>query len=263
MKNLKFIIFILGLLCLSKTAMADTDIIQLPGTSHVYIGTGIDLGPLSMDGSFDTGFGSNYAGGSGMANPIAEFDFAAPIQITQLDFRMFVYGHEYGDDSGYITFEYYIQWYDGTIWREVVDGYTPGVSTDSHYYSVSSQYHDGMWRSMDSGHKTLKGLNLRNCSKIRVYAYSESHNNKNSNVDGAAYIYEIQALGNIDIGLRIYDGTNIIKIACEPVGGLTSPLKVTKNGITYSVILVEPSDLSASKIRIKTKSGIKALKKYN
>ena len=70
-----------------------------------------------------------------------------------------------------------------------------------------------------------------------------------------------------DCGLRAYDGTNIIKIACEPPGTLTSPLRIrgtspTGSGsATYGIVLVEITDPSASKIRIRTASGIKALRK--
>ncbi len=69
-------------------------------------------------------------------------------------------------------------------------------------------------------------------------------------------------LGFIDIGLRVYDGTSAITIACEPQGTLTSPLRISKNGQTYGIALVDPSDPMASKIRIQTSSGIKALRKF-
>jgi len=69
----------------------------------------------------------------------------------------------------------------------------------------------------------------------------------------------------IDIGLRVYDGTSAIAIAiaCEPQGTLTSPLRISKNWQTYGIALVELTDPMASKIRIKTSSGIKALRKFN
>jgi len=65
----------------------------------------------------------------------------------------------------------------------------------------------------------------------------------------------------VDCGLRAYDGTTIITIACEPAGTLTSPLRIRKGSTTYGIVLVDPSDPMASKIRIKTSSGIKALRK--
>jgi len=66
----------------------------------------------------------------------------------------------------------------------------------------------------------------------------------------------------IDCGLRIYDGTSNIAIACEPAGTLTSPLRIFKGSTIYGIVLVDASDPNASKIRIQTSSGIKALRKY-
>ena len=64
-----------------------------------------------------------------------------------------------------------------------------------------------------------------------------------------------------DCGLRAYDGTKVITIACEPTGTLTSPLRIRKGSTTYGIVLVDTTDSNASKIRIKTSSGIKALRK--
>ncbi|GAH69806.1 unnamed protein product, partial [marine sediment metagenome] len=41
-----------------------------------------------------------------------------------------------------------------------------------------------------------------------------------------------------------------------------NPLRIRKGGVTYGVELVETSDPNASKIRIKTPAGIKAIRKY-
>ena len=65
----------------------------------------------------------------------------------------------------------------------------------------------------------------------------------------------------IDCGLRIHDGTAVRTIACEPVGTLTSALRIRKNTTTYGIILVSTGDANASKIRIQTGSGVKALRK--
>ena len=56
------------------------------------------------------------------------------------------------------------------------------------------------------------------------------------------------------------DGTATIKIACES-GPLTSPLRIGKNGTTYGILLVPPTAVNASKLRIQTASGTKALQK--
>ena len=63
-----------------------------------------------------------------------------------------------------------------------------------------------------------------------------------------------------DIGLRAYDGMGTVKIACE-VGTATSPLRISKNGTTYGILLVATNDTTASKIRIPTSSGVKAVMK--
>jgi hypothetical protein len=76
--------------------------------------------------------------------------------------------------------------------------------------------------------------------------------------------YALQQLfrETIDIGLRVYDGTEIVTIACELEGTLTSPLRIAKNSVVYGIVLVEPSDPAASKLKIQTSSGIRALRKF-
>jgi len=65
----------------------------------------------------------------------------------------------------------------------------------------------------------------------------------------------------IDCGLRIYDGSSIIIPACEPLGTLTSPLRLSNKGNIYGIVLVDTTSTYASKARIQTTSGIKALRK--
>jgi len=65
----------------------------------------------------------------------------------------------------------------------------------------------------------------------------------------------------IDCGLRLYDGTAIVTIACEPLGTLTSPLRIYKGVNTYGIVLVSTTSANASKMRIQTNSGLKALMK--
>lgn len=64
----------------------------------------------------------------------------------------------------------------------------------------------------------------------------------------------------IDIGLRYYDGTQTVSIACEQ-GTPTSPLRISKNGTTYGIALVDSGDSHASGIIIQTSSGPKAIRK--
>ena len=65
----------------------------------------------------------------------------------------------------------------------------------------------------------------------------------------------------LSVGLTIFDGVNTIKVEVES-GATTSPLRISKAGVIYGLILVEVNDAKASRIRIKTANdGIKALKK--
>jgi hypothetical protein len=64
----------------------------------------------------------------------------------------------------------------------------------------------------------------------------------------------------LDIGLRVYDGTQTVKVATD-YAGLSYKLRIRKGGTTYGIILVDPADSSASKIRVRTSTGVMALKK--
>jgi len=72
----------------------------------------------------------------------------------------------------------------------------------------------------------------------------------------------------IDIGLRVFDGTNTVAIAAWPLGEESkSPLRIaadTDNNGTpevYGIVLVDPGDSMDSGVRIQTSAGIKALGK--
>jgi hypothetical protein len=67
--------------------------------------------------------------------------------------------------------------------------------------------------------------------------------------------------GYVDIGLRAYNGTEIITIACEPDDAISSALRIVKDSKIYGIVLVDITDPDASSIRIRTSSGVKALKK--
>jgi hypothetical protein len=112
-------------------------------------------------------------------------------------------------------------------------------------------------------------IGLNNVTKVRVGSNATCHSGSlNSYQSGFAayFISELRIWGAppyVDIGLKAYDGTGVIKIACEPTEILTSPLRIHKNGITYGIILVDPADNRASKFRIKTNYGVKALAKLD
>lgn len=102
------------------------------------------------------------------------------------------------------------------------------------------------------------GAPWNDVSWIYVFAYGAFGLNC-----AAGYFSEIRAWGEpqfTDIGLRAYDGTGVISIAADS-NPTNHPLRIYKNGQTYGVVLVDPSHSMASKIRIQTSSGIKALRK--
>ena len=67
----------------------------------------------------------------------------------------------------------------------------------------------------------------------------------------------------VDCGFHFKDSSAIVKASCEPAGTLTSPLRIRKNNTTYGIELVDLANASATKMRIKTAQGVKAVKKYN
>lgn len=67
----------------------------------------------------------------------------------------------------------------------------------------------------------------------------------------------------IDSGLRIRDNGETVAIAAHSEGQLNSPLRIAKNGVTYSLVLVDPNDPTATNVLIKTTNGdIKALAEF-
>lgn len=274
MKKTIFFLFLLGLfLCLSTAAMADTDMVLLPTTSHRYTGSGASLEPNILDGNFDTGYGQSIGGGEGGKDSVVQVDFtfSYPVHITRIDFRLGAGGGGYGNDHGQGWYEWYIMYsVDGTNWLEVLPGYVAyTTNTKTHSYGSCYRYQGGASCGSDSQTvaptgNSITGLDLSNVKYIRAYAhgYGYGYGGGSASAHGDAFIYELHAWGNVDIGLRAYDGAGIVKIACEPTGILTSPLRISKNGTTYAITLVDPTDPNASKIRIKTSSGIKALRKY-
>ena len=67
----------------------------------------------------------------------------------------------------------------------------------------------------------------------------------------------------IDIGLKIFDGNSNVPIQVEPLGTMTSPLRVQTQAGKVGIILVDINDPDALPIRIQTSSGLKALKKHS
>lgn len=70
--------------------------------------------------------------------------------------------------------------------------------------------------------------------------------------------------GIVDAGLRAHDGTGIIRLAAEApgaAGALTSPLRFQKGGMDFGIPLVATDSPEASRFRIRTPAGTKALQK--
>lgn len=67
---------------------------------------------------------------------------------------------------------------------------------------------------------------------------------------------------DLDVGVRFFDGVSVTTAAVEPAATSASPIRVRKNGQNYGVMLVDPTHADATKLRVATSSGIKAVKKY-
>lgn len=65
--------------------------------------------------------------------------------------------------------------------------------------------------------------------------------------------------GGVDCGVRMYDSTSTVTLTCEdpPV----SPLRIYQGTKTYGISVVDPADANASRFRIQTPSGVKALRR--
>lgn len=243
---------------LSGSASADTNFITLSDTTHAYSG---GTGSSSIDGNWNT---AQEQGGSGEYNSssdiVSEHTFAVPRTITEIRYRISAVAHVYGDKDQGASANWTIQYYDGSWYDIAYDGAGEGYSDHLPYGKGCG----GNCTVGDDSDQRIIPVNLSNVTKIKAWCRSHTHSGGDSRTnESSAHIYEIQAWGVEDIGLRVYDGAKIIKIACEPAGVLSSPLRIQAKGITYSIVLVDPQDKRASKIKIKTKSGIKSLAKID
>jgi len=88
-------------------------------------------------------------------------------------------------------------------------------------------------------------------------------------LNGGGVATEYQLLGStrtvtyFDAGLRVFDGTQNVLIACQPTYCDTvPPLRIHKGGVNYAIGLVDAEDPKASKLKVKTATGIKYWRKY-
>jgi len=63
-------------------------------------------------------------------------------------------------------------------------------------------------------------------------------------------------------GLKMYDGVETVSLGCEPEGTLNSDLRISRHGVTFGVIMVDVADPAASRIKMQTPEGVKAVRKY-
>jgi len=147
---------------------------------------------------------------------------------------------------------------------------TYGDTTVNPYSNLErlQYFKDGSWGNVYSGvarHSRQTNSGSGDWKDVTAVRFISSLAAKTWGVGATYYVYDFKAFGTPvspfqDSGLRIYDGTDIIKIAAE-IGTPTSPLRIYNGSDILGISLVDPSDPDASKIRIKTSSGIKALRK--
>ena len=81
------------------------------------------------------------------------------------------------------------------------------------------------------------------------------------NVSGPLTLEKRKAGGYVDCGISMQTGSGPVALSCEPSGTVTSPLRIYKNSEVRGMGLVPVTDNNASKLRIQTPSGVKALRK--
>lgn len=160
------------------------------------------------------------------------------------------------------TGEFYAFWADA-----------PDASNgDTNHLYYKKKNSSGTWSSaVDWVDESTDGIYDNAYDGGQIDSFYEVQNNK----IGVAYAskeatpYNIRFIDlttQVDIGLRVYDGTQIISVGCEPAdaSGTTpsSALRIRKDTTTYGIILDDSTAPSASKLRIRTGSGTRALRKY-
>jgi len=79
------------------------------------------------------------------------------------------------------------------------------------------------------------------------------------NMQASGTVYEIKALGSyyVDKGLRYYDGSDVISLACESLSGHPVRMRAS-DGITYGVPLVLTTHIQASNCYFYDGTSVKA-----
>jgi hypothetical protein len=141
---------------------------------------------------------------------------------------------------------------------------TTTAAPDFHVRSPSGRYLNGSWVTTDTSTSPVidKG--------DPTQAYSREPQPNGCRVNMGRYGNTVEAskststIGGIAAcGLRYYDGTQIVNLACESsCDAPTSQLRFFKEGVIYGLPLVDIADPNASTLRINVPAGIKAIRKF-
>jgi len=143
---------------------------------------------------------------------------------------------------------------------------------DNYIYSAGSFYHLGRIDKRRKSDGSLVWAEMLDWNLGHPYSIiidgADIYIAGSEHVAGAFFRWRIEKIPNyIDIGLRVFSGTKTVVIACEPEGALSSPLRISKDGVNYGVVLVDPGDAMDSGVRIQIQGAsgpeIKALRKMS
>ncbi|OGR41574.1 MAG: hypothetical protein A2X28_06135 [Elusimicrobia bacterium GWA2_56_46] len=141
---------------------------------------------------------------------------------------------------------------------------TTTATPDFHLKSPAGRYSNGSWVTTDTSTSSVidKG--------DPTQAYSREPQPNGCRVNMGRYGNTAEAskststIGGIAAcGLKYYDGTQIVTLACESAcDAPTSKLRFFKEGVIYGLPLVDIADPNASTLRINVPAGIKAIRKF-
>lgn len=225
-----------------------------PTFNRIELGAEVSwLGTASNLNDDDTntfiGFGDKVSGGAVRTQFEGIVTFASPIsEITRVEYEGS--WNVYGTNSiNPREMKAYLWYSGGSAWHEI-DSWQTTIGTAAETSFLRDV--NGPWYNVE---------------KVKVYVSAWSGSRTCRKAEGCDFrwiLRELRAFGPPayqDIGLRVYDGTNIVKIAVEPDTG-NPGLKIAEGGIIYDVVLVNQGDAMDSGVGIQTSSGIKALRKY-
>ena len=137
-----------------------------------------------------------------------------------------------------------------------VDGvfFSGYISQECFKWGTSSGSYSQSWCQTPSNNQgsgsysyTITGLNSNTTYYFQAYVTGSNN----------AYGGELSATTYTYCGLRAYYKKAIHSLDCQAGGN--SPLKISKTGTIYSIILVSTSSPIASPIRVETKNGVYAI----